>query len=107
MPSKIKELRETYNHNAPYPHLVFEGLFSPILLELMYSQFDSIKWNDWKRYDNINELKIGSRPFCRLGNAAQINFNTIHSGVFVDLLQQITGIDGLIPDPALDKWRPA
>jgi len=103
MPSKIKELRETYNHNAPYPHLVFEGLFSPILLELMYSQFDSIKWNDWKRYDNINELKIGSRPFCRLGNAAQINFNTIHSGVFVDLLQQITGIDGLIPDPALDN----
>jgi hypothetical protein len=45
-PSKIKELRETYN--APYPQLVFEG-FSPILLELMYSEFDSIKWNDWKR----------------------------------------------------------
>ena len=68
-----------------------------------YPQFDSIKWNDWKRYDNINELKIGSRPFCRLGNAAQINFNTIHSGVFVDLLQQISGIDGLIPDPPLDN----
>jgi len=100
-PSKIKELRETYN--APYPHLFFEGLFSPILLELMYSEFDSIKWYDWKHYDNINELKIGSRPFCRLGNAAQIYFNTIHSGVFVDLLQQITGIDGLIPDPALDN----
>jgi hypothetical protein len=47
-PSKIKELRETYNHNAPYPHLVFEGLFSPILLKLMHSEFDSIKWNDWK-----------------------------------------------------------
>ena len=28
-PSNIKELRKTYNHNAPYPHLVFEGLFSP------------------------------------------------------------------------------
>jgi 2-oxoglutarate-Fe(II)-dependent oxygenase superfamily protein len=37
------------------------------------------------------------------GYAAQINFNTIHSGVFVDLRQQITGIDGLIPDPALDN----
>jgi hypothetical protein len=54
-------------------------------------------------YDNINELKIGSQPSCRLGNAAHIYFNTIHSGVFVDLLQQITGIDGLIPDPALDN----
>ena len=43
MPSKIKELRETYKHNAPYPHLVFEGLFSPILLELMYFQIRQYK----------------------------------------------------------------
>ncbi len=71
MPSKIKELRETYNHNAPYPHLVFEGLFSPILLELMYSQFDSIKWNDWKRYDNINELKSKTGQ-CPGGTAAAL-----------------------------------
>jgi hypothetical protein len=35
-PDKIKELSETFRHNTPYPHLIFEGLFSPILLELIY-----------------------------------------------------------------------
>jgi hypothetical protein len=102
-PGKIKELRETFSHNTPFPHLVLEGLFSPLLLELMYSEFDTLKWNDWKRYDTENEVKFGSRPYCRLGLAAQVYFNTIHSGMFVDLLQQITGIEGLLPDPALDN----
>jgi hypothetical protein len=100
-PSKINELRETFKHNTPYPYLVFEGLFSPVLLELMYSEFGSLRWSDWRRFDSINERKLGSRPYCRLGHAAQLYFNTVHSGAFIDILQQITGIEGLIPDPSL------
>jgi hypothetical protein len=35
VPDKIKELSETFRHNTPFPHFVVEGLFSPVLLELM------------------------------------------------------------------------
>jgi hypothetical protein len=100
-PSKVKELSETFKHNTPFPYLVFEGLFSPVLLELMYSEFRILRWSDWRRFDSINELKLGSRPYCRLGHATQLYFNTVHSGAFIDILQQITGIEGLIPDPSL------
>jgi len=54
----IKKLRETFKTNTPFPHLVLEGLFSPKLLELMHSDFDNPKWNDWTHYDNTNERKL-------------------------------------------------
>jgi Rps23 Pro-64 3,4-dihydroxylase Tpa1-like proline 4-hydroxylase len=100
-PDKIKELRETFKHNTPYPHLVFEGLFSPVLLELIYSEFDSLKWKDWRRYDTINERKYGTQPNTCFGRAAELYFSTIHSSTFVNFLQQVTGIEGLIPDVTL------
>lgn len=97
----IKKLRETFKTNTPFPHLVFEGLVSPKLLELMHSDFDNLKWNDWTHYDNTNERKLVSNPNTRFGHATQLYFNTIHSGLFVDFLEQITGVEGLITDPEL------
>jgi Rps23 Pro-64 3,4-dihydroxylase Tpa1-like proline 4-hydroxylase len=100
-PDKIKELSKTFRHNTPYPHLIFEGLFSPVLLELIYSEFDSLKQKDWRRFDGINERKYGTEPNTRLSHAAELYFNTIHSGTFVSFLQKITGIENLITDVTL------
>ncbi len=101
VPEKVKELNETFTHNVPFPHIVFEGMFSSVLLELMYSEFDGLKWNDWTRYDNKNERKHASRPNVRFGHATQLYFDTVHSNAFVDFLQRVTGIPGLVPDPTL------
>lgn len=101
VPEKVKELNETFTHNVPFPHIEFEGLFSPLLLELMYSEFDSVKWNDWTRYDTKNERKLASRPNVRFGRATQLYFDIVHSSAFVDFIQRVTGIPGLVPDPML------
>jgi 2OG-Fe(II) oxygenase superfamily len=99
--SKLKDLRKTFETNTPFPHVVLEGLFAPTLLELMYSEFDDLKWNDWRRHNTKNELKRGTWPNTRFGRAAELYFNTIHSAAFVNSLEQITGIEGLIADAAL------
>jgi hypothetical protein len=101
-PAKIAELGEAFANNRPFPHLVLDGLFSPALLEAMYEEFDLLKKDQLQVYNNMNEKKLATRPFARLGNAAELHFNTIHSSRFVDFLQQITGIRGLITDPGLD-----
>jgi Rps23 Pro-64 3,4-dihydroxylase Tpa1-like proline 4-hydroxylase len=100
-PKKIESLHQTFISNKPFPHIVLEGLFSPRLLELMEGEFDKVNWSDWRHFDNVNELKRGSMPNTRFGNATQLYFNTIHSGFFVNFIKQITGIPGLIPDPEL------
>jgi len=97
----VRKLHETFANNKPFPHLVFEGLFSPTLLELVNSEFDSLKWGDWQSYDTSNERKFGSRPNTRFGPATQLYFNTIYSGPFVRLMTGVTGIEGLVPDPEL------
>lgn len=102
-PNKIKELSKTCKGNTPFPHLIFEGLFSPVLLELMYSEFDSLKSKDWRSFDNINERKRGTRPNTRFGHATEFYFNTVNSGTFVNFVQQITGIEGLIPDVTVSR----
>lgn len=98
---KVEAFAETFRTADPFPHIVFEGLFSPKLLELMYADFDKLNWSQWRRYDNLNERKLGSLPNTRFGNAAQLYFNTVYSGPFINFLGQVTGIIGLIPDPGL------
>lgn len=100
--SKTAErFEKTFKTNAPFPHLVVEGLFNPRLLELMHSDFDRLNWSDWRRYDNANERKLSSLPNTRFGPATQLYFNTIHSSQFIAFLERITGIVGLVSDPAL------
>lgn len=100
-PAKVKAFSETFRNNKPFPHIVFEGLFSPELLELIYAEFDGMKWSDWRRYDTTHERKRSTVPNTRLGHAAQLYFNTIHSNVFVEFLQNVAGIESLLPDPTL------
>jgi Rps23 Pro-64 3,4-dihydroxylase Tpa1-like proline 4-hydroxylase len=101
-PAKIAELGEAFKRNKPFPHLVIDGLFSPALLECIYEEFDLVKKDELQVYNNMNEKKLATRPFTRLWNASELYFNTINSGRFIDFLQQITGIAGLITDPGLD-----
>ena len=100
-PKRVAALHETFLAAKPFPHIVFEGLFSPRLLEMMYADFDRLNWSDWRRFDNANEYKRGSAAKTRLGTASQLYFNTIYSGWFVDFLERVSGIQGLITDPEL------
>lgn len=97
----IKAMRQQFQSNTPFPHLVIERLFSPKLLQLMYAEFDHMKWNDWRVAATPVEIKRGSLPNATFGPAAQIYFQTIASGRFIDILKQITRIDGLVCDTEL------
>jgi Rps23 Pro-64 3,4-dihydroxylase Tpa1-like proline 4-hydroxylase len=99
-PRKIAELNETFNNNKPFPHLVIENLFSPVLLEMIYNDFDNLKRNELRAYNNSNEKKYASMPYATLGNASELYFNTIHSTKFITFLEEVTGIEGLITDPS-------
>ncbi len=66
-----------------------------------YAEFDDMKWNDWRVAATAEEIKRGSLPNATFGPAAQIYFQTIASGWFIDILKQITRIDGPVCDAVL------
>lgn len=100
---KTRELyRAKFASAKPYKHLVFDELFSETLLEQIAEEFKSRRRIDMVTHNNgLEKKKIGTRPNPALGPAAQNYFNAIHSGSFVDFLSDITGIEGLLPDPGL------
>jgi hypothetical protein len=100
-PKRIEALREAFANAKPFQHLVIDGLFSPKLLELVLADFDRLNWSDWRRYDTQYEVKRGSAPKTWLGHASQLYFNTIYSGRFVDFLERVADIAGLVTDPEL------
>ncbi len=102
-PRRAEQLHKAFVDNTPFPYVVLDGLFSPRLLELMHADFDSLRWSDWRRYDDSKATKRGSAPKTRFGHASQLYFNTIHSARFVDFIEKISGIGGLLPDPALSS----
>jgi len=97
----VAQLSEAFRNNSPYPHLVVDGLFSPVLLQEMNAEFDRLKWNNWRSIQDREEIKRGTLPNTRFGLATELYFQTIYSGVFVDFVKCLTRIDGLIGDPEL------
>lgn len=100
-PERVAALREAFFRAKPVPHLVIDGLFAPALLELVYADFDRLGLGDWRRFYSSKEIKRGSAPKTWLGHASQLYFSTVYSGRFLDFLERVTGIEGLVTDPEL------
>jgi 2OG-Fe(II) oxygenase superfamily len=90
---------ESFRQAAPFPHLVTDDLFPPEMLRAMVKDFDDFP--GWREYHGNLQRKLGTPPSVRLPPSVQNYFNVLYSGPFLRFLSKITGINNLIPDPAL------
>ena len=93
-------LRDAYASASPFPHVVLDGLFSDELLERVVSDFPAPDDPAWGRFDNPHERKLGNYRRLLDTSAAIRGFLTaMNSADMLEFLEELTGIDGLIPDP--------
>jgi Rps23 Pro-64 3,4-dihydroxylase Tpa1-like proline 4-hydroxylase len=95
--------RDAFHAARPFKHLVIDELFSETILDGIVGEFQDVHLFDWVEYDRADQVKRGTLPNARLGRASQAYINAIHSGAFIDFLSYVTGIKGLVPDPALNS----
>ena len=103
-PDQLQSLADTYKadyRNArPFPHVVIDHFLPEEELDLVLEEFLQAQDEAWHRFDNPREKKLAERretslgPFTRHLMAAKFN-----SSVFLEFLESLTGIKGLIPDP--------
>ena len=79
---------------------MIDGLFRADFLEGVLDDYGA-GFGDWIHYSTRDEVKLGTRPNARLNPASRAYFDVIHRGEFVNFLGLVSGIDGLLPDPAL------
>jgi hypothetical protein len=93
------ELHEAYVAATPFPHVVIDEFLPTEVAELCLREFPTAGINGSVTYDRAQErLKSQYNPD-ELSPAVRTLFYTFNSRPFIRLVENITGIKGLIPDP--------
>jgi hypothetical protein len=97
--SVAREHADNHRNAAPFPHTVIDGLLPNTLLDRVLEEFPSPRTEGWERYDDPLQKKLGSRDEERIGAQTRLLLHELNSAPFIQFLEELTGIQGLVPDP--------
>jgi Rps23 Pro-64 3,4-dihydroxylase Tpa1-like proline 4-hydroxylase len=96
------ERHPEYVSALPFEHIVLDDFLPEALLDEVLEEFPSAGSDAWTSYESENERKLASREDTTIGDATLHLLAELNSAAFVDFLEELTGIGGLVPDPHLD-----
>ena len=91
--------RQAYAEAQPFPHVVIDNFLPESVLEKVLDEFDCLTSRNWVKYYSPTENKLTFNQESLLGETTYLLLQQLNSSLFVDFLQILTGISGLIPDP--------
>lgn len=94
-----QEHHDEYVSAQPFPHIVIDDFLPPQVLDEVLEEFPSPDQDAWMRFESGTERKLASRKDTPMGEATLHLLGELNSAAFMDFLETMTGIDGLIPDP--------
>lgn len=98
----LKEKTESYRTADPFPHLMFDNfLDDEDILNRVLEEFPSKDQIEWTKFDDYHEVKLASKSESQLGLHTRHLIYHLNSSIFINFLEGLTGINGLIPDPHL------
>lgn len=92
-----QELNATYTTNDPYPHIVIDNFLPVDCLRRVVDEFP--KRQAPRFTDDQSNLKTGYQMEMIESSYITNLLNALNSSQFVDFLEELSGIQGLIPDP--------
>jgi hypothetical protein len=99
LPKPTPAQREAYNRAEPFPHILMDGLFPSALLEEVLAEFPKPGEIDWIRFDSAKEKKLGFKVDNKIGETSRNFLHFLNSAPVLQFVEELTGIEGLIPDP--------
>lgn len=95
------EARAAFCGASPFPHIVIDDLLPPSVLEEVLAEFPDPAKVKWKQCYHENSKKLSCADEYLMGDKTRHLIGQLNSGAFLRFLEQMTGIEGLIPDPHL------
>jgi hypothetical protein len=93
------QLAAKFQHASPFPHIVVDDIFPATLLDEVLSEYPEPEEVLWQSFDLPTEVKLALADTERMGPTTRHLLAEFNGQVFIDFLERLTGIDGLIPDP--------
>lgn len=94
-----KQNRKVYSKTQPFPHVVIDNFLPEEGLKNVLKEFPGSGQAAWERVHTPGIKKLRSNNIDQLGSTIRFLFHQLNSSIFIDFLETLTGIDGLIPDP--------
>lgn len=102
---KYTELAERnsadYSKGSPFPHIALDNFLPADVVEAVLNEFPQPGGIDWHNYKRQTEIKLVCADEAKFGPVTRQLFYQFHSLPFLRFLEKVTGIENLIPDPAL------
>lgn len=96
-----ERLHADYVSAEPYPHSVIDDFFPQHVVDAALESFPAPGDLEWRKFDRAQEKKLSSDQERSLPEAVRQLIWEMNSQVFLQFLQNLTGIEGLLPDPRL------
>ena len=94
------ETSDLYRKNQPFPHAIFDCVYREEILSKVINEFNNSETN-WREFNTKYEKKSQLCVEDDLGPITRRLIHNLNSGPFLNFLERLTGISGLIPDPYL------
>ncbi len=94
-----RDLSRAYADADPFPHVVIDDFLPERVAEAVLSEFPPLESDDWQRFDEPRQKKLASGSASKLGPYTRHVLDQFNSAPFVEFLNALTGIDGLVVDP--------
>lgn len=96
------EMGRRYRAAQPFPHVVLDNVLHEDVFARAAAEFPAIRDDFWKGYLHVNETKYSNTQPDSWGPTLRAIAEEFCSPAFVEFLQEITGIDDLMPDWSMD-----
>lgn len=100
--SEIGEIAPRYQGASPYPHIVLDEFLDAGAARAAMEEFPPLDGGGWNAYLHVNERKFSQTDPSTWGPTLRSILDELNSPQFVRFLEQLTGIEGLFPDPSLE-----
>ncbi|MGF1491797.1 MAG: 2OG-Fe(II) oxygenase [Microcoleaceae cyanobacterium] len=90
---------EAYANAKPFPHIVMDNFLPEFILNSILEEFPKPGTIEWQKFNDPSQKKLASQHEQQMGEATRLLLYQLNSGTFMEFLEKLTGIDGIIPDP--------
>jgi Rps23 Pro-64 3,4-dihydroxylase Tpa1-like proline 4-hydroxylase len=92
------QLADRYLSADPFPHIVIDNFLPESFARELHAGFPDSQGTDWIRFKDNESLKLGSRE-AALDGPVRDALEQFNAAPTLSFVEQISGIQGLIPDP--------
>lgn len=96
------QYKETFVTSLPFNHIVIDDLFTQNFLHELHQKFPTPTDKVWWLYDNPLEKKLAFNAIEQLPEIFHKFFEFMNSNEFIEFLQDISGVTGIIADHNLN-----